>query len=197
MRCSPNNMLWRASPRKLTALPLTFNLYHTAPSIKNCIRARAWVRLLSRWRDNLVSRFLMCIFVLSGVDRVGFLLEVASALSGIGVLISEAIIQGCTSCGTPVEEEDFDKRCAHTLHCPNLGEEFMTDYRATFEILFCDSLHWHDRISIGSDIFQPLCSSALALDSHVLVQTLGTFVTSSLSVHVLCHFLCCVLHSGS
>ena len=38
---------------------------------------------------------------------MNFLLELASALNGVGVKIGRAIIQSCQECGTPVKDPDF------------------------------------------------------------------------------------------
>lgn len=40
-------------------------------------------------------------------ERVNFLLELASALNGVGVKIGRAVIQSCRECGTPVKDPDF------------------------------------------------------------------------------------------
>lgn len=41
-------------------------------------------------------------------NRPGFLLELASVLTGLGFTIHEAIIQGCSDCGVPVGEPAYD-----------------------------------------------------------------------------------------
>lgn len=46
--------------------------------------------------------------VVSEPGKYGFLLDVASAMSGLGMVIHEAIIQGCTSGGGTETDADFD-----------------------------------------------------------------------------------------
>jgi len=41
------------------------------------------------------------------------LLEIASCINGVGVRISKAVIQGCSDCGVPIEDEDFRKAEQH------------------------------------------------------------------------------------
>lgn len=40
-------------------------------------------------------------------ERGNFLLELTSALNGVGVKIGRCIIQSCKSCGTPVNDPDY------------------------------------------------------------------------------------------
>ena len=46
-------------------------------------------------------------------ERVNFLLELTSALNGVGVRIGRAIIQSCTDCGVPVADPDFPTEAEH------------------------------------------------------------------------------------
>ena len=43
-----------------------------------------------------------------------FLLELTSALNGVGVKIGRAVIQSCKSCGTPVADADFPADDEHS-----------------------------------------------------------------------------------
>eukprot|EP00951_Prasinocladus_malaysianus_P017560 scaffold138619_cov36-Prasinocladus_malaysianus.AAC.1 len=48
-------------------------------------------------------------FALKGEpDRMGFLLEVVSVISGLGMAVAEGMVQSCTDCGTDVEVPSFE-----------------------------------------------------------------------------------------
>lgn len=53
--------------------------------------------------------------VVSEPNKKGFLLELASAMTGLGVIIHEAIIQGCTDCGGPEVDKGFEHSTGRRL----------------------------------------------------------------------------------